>query len=142
MKPSTRPEVLARANYVCELCYGPLAQMSLHHRRPRGMGGTKAPWIHDHENLLALCGSGTTGCHGYVESRRADAYEFGWLVRSGMTPHTTPFCDKRGHWWYLYKDQKLPLSPPFDAPNPSSMPPSPGVGLLETPREEHDDRPY
>ena len=142
MKPSIRPEVLARANYVCELCYGPLTQMSLHHRRPRQMGGTKAPWIHDHENLLALCGSGTTGCHGYVESRRADAYEFGWLVRSGMTPHTTPFCDKRGHWWYLYKNLKLPLTPSHDTPNPSSTPPRPGVGSPETPREEHDDRPY
>jgi hypothetical protein len=142
MKPSIRPEILARANYVCELCYGPLNQMSLHHRKPRQMGGTKVAWIHDHENLLALCGSGTTGCHGHVESRRRAAYDYGWLVRTGIMPHTTPFVDLRGHWWYLYKDLKLPLSPSFDTPNPSSTLPPRGVGSVETPREEHDDRPY
>jgi hypothetical protein len=55
---------------------------SLHHRKPRGMGGTKDPRSDDPRNLIHLCGSGTTGCHGYVESNRALAYTTGWLLRS------------------------------------------------------------
>lgn len=142
LKASNRPEILERANHVCELCYGPLSSMSVHHRRPRQMGGTKAEWINSHENLLALCGSGTTGCHGHVESRRQDAYGLGWLLRHGMDPAFTPFCDLRGNWWLLFETQKLPLTLPFDAPNPSSINTSRGVALPETPREENNDRPY
>lgn len=142
MKPSIRAEILARANFACELCYEPSWAVNVHHRRPRQMGGTKAPWIDNHENLLALCGSGTTGCHGHVESRRQDAYGFGWLLRHGMDPAFTPFCDLRGHWWLLFESQKLPLILPFQAPNPSSINTSPGVALPETPREENNDRPY
>ncbi len=55
---------------------------SLHHRKPRGMGGTKDPRSDDPRNLIHLCGSGTTGCHGLIESHRAQAYETGWLLRS------------------------------------------------------------
>lgn len=142
MKLETRQEILTRAAFKCELCYGSLQQMSVHHRRPRQMGGSKASWINDHENLLALCGSGTTGCHGYVESRRSDAYEFGWLVRSGFDPHLTPFCDRRGHWWLLYKNLKLPFALPFETPNPSSVRPALGIGLVNPVREETYERPF
>ena len=55
---------------------------SIHHRKPRGMGGTKDARANDPRNLIRLCGTGTTGCHGWVESRRADAYSKGWLIRS------------------------------------------------------------
>jgi hypothetical protein len=49
------------------------------------MGGSKAPWINRAPNLLALCGSGTTGCHGLVERHRDLSYRFGWLVHRGVT---------------------------------------------------------
>jgi hypothetical protein len=33
-------------------------------------------------NLLVVCGSGTTSCHGLLENQlRAAAYEVGWLIR-------------------------------------------------------------
>lgn len=58
---------------------------SVHHRLPRGRGGT------DRLSTLALlCGSGTTGCHGQVESRRALAYLDGWLVRTRVDPAAIP----------------------------------------------------
>jgi len=143
MKLTTRHTVVSRAKQRCELCYSNLSPMSLHHRRPRGMGGSSVPWIHDPENLLALCGTGTTGCHGLVESYRQRAYDFGWLVRYGMTPHNIPFADLHGHWWLLHGELKLEIAIPFDSPNPSSIPPPPGVGLdVKTPREENNDRPY
>lgn len=59
---------------------------SLHHRRPRRMGGTRALDIHDPSNLLATCGNGTRGCHGWIESHRQVALENGWLLASGADP--------------------------------------------------------
>ena len=53
---------------------------SVHHRRPRSMGGTKLAWVDRPGNLILLCGSGTTGCHGWVESHRAFARGLGFLV--------------------------------------------------------------
>ena len=44
------------------------------------MGGTKELWVNQPANLVCLCGTGTTGCHGWVEANRADARDLGWLV--------------------------------------------------------------
>lgn len=115
----TRERLFTRAGGACELCGGSLASGSAHHRRPRQMGGTKAPWINALENLLAICGSGTTGCHGEVESHREQSYETGRLVRSGTAPWEVPFMDRDGRWWLLVDDNKLALTLPFN--NPSSL---------------------
>lgn len=53
---------------------------SIHHRRPRGAGGTSLAWVNAAANLIVLCGSGTTGCHGWIESNREVAKEAGWLI--------------------------------------------------------------
>jgi hypothetical protein len=45
------------------------------------MGGTKQAWVNLPAALLTLCGSGVTGCHGFIETNREDAYNAGWLVR-------------------------------------------------------------
>jgi hypothetical protein len=58
---------------------------SLHHRRPRGAGGTSLAWVNLPANLILLCGSGTTACHGVIESNRATSYIEGFLVhRNGI----------------------------------------------------------
>lgn len=133
---SERNTVLTRAMGLCELCG---AQASnIHHRRPRGMGGTKASWINEPPNLLALCGSGTMGCHGMIEANRATAYVNGWLLRTGSMPERTPFVDLKASWWILIGDMKHPI----DLPNPSMKTVDPGVGFTETPREDHHDCPY
>ena len=50
-----------------------------HHEPPVGMGGGRGAFrLHGHEMrpaLFALCGSGTTGCHGAVHSGR---YRIRW----------------------------------------------------------------
>lgn len=53
---------------------------SIHHRRPRGSGGTSLAWVNEAANEIVLCGSGTTGCHGWVEKNRKEAREAGFLV--------------------------------------------------------------
>lgn len=54
---------------------------SLHHRKPRSQGGADTP-----ANLITLCGTGTTGCHGWIESWRDAAGDAGWLVPRGADP--------------------------------------------------------
>lgn len=53
---------------------------SAHHRAPRSMGGTREPWVSKAANGVLLCGTGTTGCHGWVEKHRSEAIAQGWLV--------------------------------------------------------------
>jgi hypothetical protein len=61
---------------------------SLQHRKPRGMGGTRTgpcPWINSPENLVILCGSATTSCHGEVEQERNEARQMGYsILRSSV----------------------------------------------------------
>jgi hypothetical protein len=49
-------------NRLCRVCMGPAT--SLHHMVPRSLGGDDVA-----DNLVPLCGTGTTGCHGLVEAR-------------------------------------------------------------------------
>jgi hypothetical protein len=84
----TRRLVLERDGASCVSCGRPVdvsaGRYSLHHRVARGMGGSKAPWINLPANLLTLCGSGTTACHGWTEfGNRQQAYEWGYLIRRG-----------------------------------------------------------
>jgi hypothetical protein len=55
-------------------------RVSIHHRRPRGMGGTDRPDVHSLANLMLVCGTGTVGCHGFLESHRTIAEARGYLV--------------------------------------------------------------
>lgn len=53
------------------------------------MGGSRL--VHTAANLVVLCGSGVTGCHGAVESERARAGVDGWLIEGTVaTPETVP----------------------------------------------------
>lgn len=75
---------------------------SLHHRQPRGMGGTRHAM--DMANGIVLCGHATSpdGCHHWVESRRAIAEDYGYIVRRGINP-PAGIRIKRfdGTWWLL-----------------------------------------
>ena len=63
---------------------------SIHPRRPRGMGGSVDPLTNHPSNGILLCGTGTTGCHGWVESHRTQALADGYLIPSSWDPRTTP----------------------------------------------------
>jgi hypothetical protein len=89
--------VIARAFGRCELCGTRLrsagqwvAEHSFHHRRPRGMGGTSRPESNGAANLLLLCGSGVTGCHGWIEEHRAVARAQGQLLSQTDDPAEVP----------------------------------------------------
>ena len=92
-----------RAHWCCEVCGAPLAELdadgvrvswvrpfSRHHRKPRRMGGTSDSAVNSPANLLLVCGTATTGCHGLIEHQRALAYSNGWLLHGTDDPATTP----------------------------------------------------
>ena len=92
---STVAAVLERSGYRCEVCGKPLGEergmdYSIHHRRARGLGGTRWFGTNLPSNLLVVDGSGTTGCHGWIESHRAEAMASGWLVSRYKDPSLVP----------------------------------------------------
>lgn len=98
--------VLCRAAWACERCGEDIGgdrglSWSIHHRRPRQMGGTRWDGINLPSNLLVVCGSGTTGCHGEIESNRAHATETGWLVPAFLDPAQVAVLITGDRWRYL-----------------------------------------
>jgi hypothetical protein len=71
---------------------------STHHRKAGQMGGRSGAEHNQPSNLLALCGDGTRGCHGWVESHRALGYALGWLVPSWADPNEWPV--RRSFGWF------------------------------------------
>lgn len=84
-----RAAVARRSHGLCELKIPDVCtkwQDSVHHRLPRGGQGDWHP-----DNLIATCGDGTRGCHGWVEHHRTEGYERGWLVHRGTDPRSVPW---------------------------------------------------
>ena len=106
-----RTMLLVRCGGRCEITGAPLEpDWNAHHRRPRGMGGTRRPDRDSLANLIAVNGHGTTGAHGWAESHRADALSRGILVPQAADPAQVPLVlwsgrvvllDPDGPW---YKD--------------------------------------
>lgn len=96
--PKVRKIVVERSGGYCEGCAYHRADQ-IHHRRPRGMGGSSAADTNTASNALALC----YGCHEGVESRRQAAEIYGWLVPQGFSPRDRPVL-RRGDWVLLDDD--------------------------------------
>ena len=98
--------VAARSGGGCEVgiegvCQG--AATNIHHRLKRSHGGTWAP-----SNLLALCGSGTTGCHGYIEAHPNYSRQFGYWIFTGDGEPNTVSVYLHAHTvprWVLLDDE-------------------------------------
>lgn len=77
--------VLKRDGYACVRCGHEIrgergVGWSVQHRRPRGSGGSRDPRLNQPANLVILCGSAVTNCHGEVEKNRAASRAYGYLV--------------------------------------------------------------
>lgn len=99
-----RTAVLRRDGDSCLRCgvHITVRGYSLHHRKGRRvLPGLPDP--HVAENLVTLCGSGTTGCHGWVHAHPEKAYEQGWMIHRGSAddPAVVPVLDLLGHRWLL-----------------------------------------
>jgi len=86
----------------CEICGTPYAN-NAHHRRGQGQGGPNTL-----SNLMLLCGSGTTGCHGYVTSHPAAAVRNGWTIQgTEEEPWQVAVWYRRQGKFNLYDDGSL-----------------------------------
>lgn len=119
-KPATRKDtgpardvsegVKARDGGLCVRCGKPAG--SVHHRSGRGMGGrqgTESARINQPAWLLCLCGSGVTGCHGWVESNRTKATALGYLIpRNGVDQDAEAIPVRTRKGWRLFgNDYKI-----------------------------------
>lgn len=120
-----RLAVITRDESRCARCRKGVGNIpsSVHHRKPRGMGGTSDPRCNDYRNLVLLCGTGTTGCHGWVEYHRADAYDEGWLLRS-YDELNYPAMRTDGAWLTLTRDGRSFTSPLRMLPAPEAGEPA------------------
>lgn len=99
-----RQLVAKRSGGVCEVaipgvCLG--RGTTMHHRRKPGRVWSAA-------NLLHLCGSGTTGCHGWIEANPKSSREYGWWIFTGDGEPDMVLVFLRAHTgskWYLLDDE-------------------------------------
>lgn len=82
-----RALVTERDSGVCVKCgrVHPIHGVNWDHRKNRSQGGR---W--EASNGQLLCGSGTTGCHGWVTSHPKEALAEGWTVPGWADPRVWP----------------------------------------------------
>lgn len=101
--------VLERDRWSCVRCGRSIASgergraWSVQHRIPRGMGGSRDERLNLPANLLVLCGSGVTFCHGDVESNRTDALAEGYLLHRIQEPAEVSVNTVDG--WVLFDNE-------------------------------------
>lgn len=90
-RPVVVAAIMARAANQCEIgAAGCTVHVdTIHHRRPRAMGGTRRPDTNWCSNGLATC----RDCHAYVESHRDWARKWGFVVAQWGDPAATAV------WW-------------------------------------------
>lgn len=114
-----RKIVYARDGYRCVMCGRSVVDYpsSVHHRRPRGAGGSAL--LERPSNLVRLCGDGVRGCHGWLESHRETANLTGWLLPKlnlEIDPTEVPLLTYNG--WVLLSDDGsvTPCEAPQEVP--------------------------
>ena len=101
--PTDRAIIYARSDGRCCGC-GASSPLTAQHRRARGMGGTSSKATGQHPNGVALCGSGTTGCHGWTEHHPYAAELLGWRLSYGDDPLEAPYFDRLYGWRMIEPD--------------------------------------
>lgn len=99
-------EVRRRDGHACYGCASVGSSNDVHHRKPRGAGGTSDPAReYGMENLITLCRT----CHDHAETNRNEARDLGRIVHSAADPASIPVVDRRGTAWTLTADgQRIP----------------------------------
>lgn len=73
-----------------------------HHRQLRRAADPDVR--HSPVNIVELCGSGDTGCHGWVHQHVAEAERLGLIVPLGADSRDVPVFDWEGRWMRLNMD--------------------------------------
>jgi 5-methylcytosine-specific restriction protein A len=80
-----RDLVFQRDGSACVVCRDTY-QLQVHHRRPRGAGGTQRPESNEAANLVVVC----LTHHSWLESQRELARQRGYLVPQHANPEDVP----------------------------------------------------
>jgi 5-methylcytosine-specific restriction protein A len=83
-----KKQIFDRDDWKCVRCLG--AANDVHHRKLRGMGGSKL--LNTPSNLISLCRK----CHNWTHAHPADSYNAGYLVHSWDNPETIFIITKPG----------------------------------------------
>ncbi|AYD82300.1 HNH endonuclease [Mycobacterium phage Wamburgrxpress] len=117
-----RELVYARADRFCERCCRNGPVFSVHHRLKRSHGGLWTP-----DNCVLICGTGTQGCHQWVEEHADAAAVEGWHVRPWQYPAEVPVLYRGNEWSLLTTEgtrERL-------RENPQRFPPAPEGGPVQ-----------
>lgn len=85
------------------------------------MGGTRRGDVNSPANLVLLCGSATTGCHGWVEAHPGEAARLGFRLGQWADPADVPVLywgrvwarlDHGGGWTALSEPLAAEQAPP------------------------------
>lgn len=101
--------------HVAHLERGP--EWAIHHRRPRGTGGTVVGWVNLAANGVLLC----TGCHSWVETNRREARALGFLVPLNGIQKADETAIKHFTLGLVYLDDNGGWAPVEEGPTPESM---------------------
>jgi hypothetical protein len=99
-----KDRVKARAGGRCECCgiNAISGASAYHHRRGKGMGGSRDTSTHTVANVVLVCGrDNKSGCHGDVHQHPFEARENGWTVRQGADPARIPILLHDGRTVFL-----------------------------------------
>jgi hypothetical protein len=104
---AVRAAVTARDDGRCRKCSKPAHH--IHHRQPKGHGGTSNPGqAHGMAYLVSLCAD----CHNYVHMNPAESYLTGFLLHAGTDPEMMPLVARPGSRPVLLKaDGTAEVSP-------------------------------
>ena len=87
-----RVYVFGREREICRCCRFRVAE-SMHELRFKSLGGKVS-----RRNSVAVCGSGTTGCHGYLQEHDIDWDEMDENRRAEATLHFIPVTEYAAEW--------------------------------------------
>lgn len=99
---TARGKVYARSEFegvrVCELCFCERAT-NYQHRKNKSQCAKAEMWVPS--NGLDVCGSGTTGCHGWIHANPGEAQRLGWSVSAYAEPSEVPVLLRQFGWVLL-----------------------------------------
>jgi 5-methylcytosine-specific restriction protein A len=96
---AVRQQVIERDHGLCARCR--FQGNQIHHRRPRGLGGSTDPMINNVANLIFVC----SPCHLAIELHRERSYAQGWLLKhTPELPSEVALLDRTGRLFFLTEE--------------------------------------
>jgi 5-methylcytosine-specific restriction protein A len=97
--PEVKATIRSRAQNLCEICGQHTSDLTAHHRRLKGMGGTRRP-----ESQAVSAGIWVFALdHHRIHAHPQHSYEMGWLVKQSADPALIAVL-RRERWVLLQDD--------------------------------------